>query len=240
MKAPIHTIKENPHNPRTITEDKFRKLVKSLKEFPEMLEARPIVVDKDNIVLGGNMRLKAAREAGLQEVPIYRSEWSHDKSSEFVIKDNVGFGEWDWDLLANEWDAYPLAEWGLDVWTPEEEAEENENPYSTKVEAPVYKPTKAQPQVDELHGLGKYQELIAEIDATDLPDELDSFLRLAATRHIVFDYEQIAEYYAHAPAEVQDLMERSALVIVDFGRAIEDGFVRLNQELKELYLGEHE
>jgi len=123
LKAPIDTIKENPHNPRTITEDKFRKLVKSLKEFPEMLEARPIVVDKDNIVLGGNMRLKAAREAGLTEVPIYRSEWSHDKSSEFVIKDNVGFGEWDWDLLANEWDSYPLAEWGLDVWTPEEEVD---------------------------------------------------------------------------------------------------------------------
>jgi len=123
LKVDINTIHENPHNPRTITEDKFRKLVKSLKEFPEMLEARPIVVDKDNIVLGGNMRLKAAREAGLTEVPIYRSEWSHDKSSEFVIKDNVGFGEWDWDLLANEWDAYPLAEWGLDVWTPEEEVE---------------------------------------------------------------------------------------------------------------------
>jgi len=123
LKVDINTIKENPHNPRTITEDKFRKLVKSLKEFPEMLEARPIVVDKDNIVLGGNMRLKAAREAGLTEVPIYRSEWSHDKSSEFVIKDNVGFGEWDWDLLANEWDSYPLAEWGLDVWTPEEEVD---------------------------------------------------------------------------------------------------------------------
>ena len=123
MKADINSIKENPHNPRTITEEKFRKLVKSLKEFPEMLEARPIVVDKDNIVLGGNMRLKAAREAGLTEVPIYRSEWSHDKSSEFIIKDNVGFGEWDWDLLGNEWDIYPLAEWGLDVWTPEEEVE---------------------------------------------------------------------------------------------------------------------
>jgi len=128
LKVDINTIKENPHNPRTITEDKFRKLVKSLKEFPEMLEARPIVVDKDNIVLGGNMRLKAAREAGLTEVPIYRSEWSHDKSSEFVIKDNVGFGEWDWDLLANEWDSYPLAEWGLDVWSPEQDAEIGEFP----------------------------------------------------------------------------------------------------------------
>ena len=124
MKADINTIKENPHNPRTITEEKFRKLVKSLKEFPEMLEARPIVVDKDNIVLGGNMRLKAAREAGLTEVPIYQSEWSHDKSSEFIIKDNVGFGEWDWDMLGNEWDIYPLAEWGLDVWTPDLDPEE--------------------------------------------------------------------------------------------------------------------
>jgi len=121
MKAPIDTIRENPNNPRIIKEDKFRKLVKSLKEFPEMLEARPIVVDKENVVLGGNMRLKAAKEAGLSEVPIYRSEWSHDKSSEFIIKDNVGFGEWDWDLLANEWDVYPLEDWGLDVWTPDKE-----------------------------------------------------------------------------------------------------------------------
>jgi len=140
LKADINTIKENPHNPRTITEEKFRKLVKSLKEFPEMLEARPIVVDKDNIVLGGNMRLKAAREAGLTEVSIYRSEWSHDKSSEFIIKDNVGFGEWDWDMLGNEWDVYPLAEWGLDVWTPEEEpsmdeliGEEKNKPATIKI-----------------------------------------------------------------------------------------------------------
>ena len=123
MKAPIDTIKENPHNPRTITEDKFRKLVKSLQQFPEMLEARPIVVDENNVVLGGNMRLKAAKQAGLQEVPIFRSEWSHDRNSEFIIKDNVGFGEWDWDLLANEWEAYDLEDWGLDVWVPEEEKE---------------------------------------------------------------------------------------------------------------------
>lgn len=132
MKAPIDTIRENPNNPRIIKEDKFRKLVKSLKEFPEMLEARPIVVDKENVVLGGNMRLKAAKEAGLSEVPIYRSEWSHDKSSEFIIKDNVGFGEWDWDLLANEWDVYPLEDWGLDVWTldKEESSEIEEETYN--------------------------------------------------------------------------------------------------------------
>ena len=119
MKVPIQSIKENPHNPRTITEEKFRKLVKSLQQFPEMLEARPIVVDENNVVLGGNMRLKAAKEAGLEEVPIFRSEWTHDKNSEFIIKDNVGFGEWDWDMLANEWEAYDLEDWGLDVWVPE-------------------------------------------------------------------------------------------------------------------------
>ena len=116
----VSAIKSNPHNPRTITSDKFKKLVRSLRAFPEMLEARPIVVDGNNVVLGGNMRLKAAREAGLEEVPVYRSGWSHDKNSEFIIKDNVGFGEWDWDVLANEWEAYDLEAWGLDVWVPEE------------------------------------------------------------------------------------------------------------------------
>jgi DNA modification methylase len=157
LKAPINTIKENPHNPRTITEDKFRKLVKSLKEFPEMLEARPIVVDKDNVVLGGNMRLKAAREAGLQEVPIYRSEWSHDKSSEFIIKDNVGFGEWDWDLLANEWDVYPLAEWGLDVWTPEEEEEGLTDPD----EVPAV-PEEPKTKLGDLYILGEHRLLCGD------------------------------------------------------------------------------
>lgn len=132
MKVPIHTIQENPHNPRTITEEKFAKLVKSLQQFPEMLEARPIVVDENNVVLGGNMRLKAAKEAGLEEVHIFRSEWSHDRNSEFIIKDNVGFGEWDWDMLANEWEAYDLEDWGLDVWVPEKDnaPEINEETYS--------------------------------------------------------------------------------------------------------------
>lgn len=140
MKVDINSIQENPNNPRTITEEKFRKLVKSLKEFPEMLEARPIVVDENNVVLGGNMRLKAAKEAGLKEVPVFRSEWSHDRNSEFIIKDNVGFGEWDWDLLANEWEAYDLEDWGLDVWVPEEEpamdeliAEEKNKPATMKI-----------------------------------------------------------------------------------------------------------
>ena len=112
-------LKTNPNNPRSIRKDQLQKLVKSLREFPEMLEARPIVVDPDFVVLGGNMRLKAAQEAGLKEVPVYIASWEEAKHKEFIIKDNLAFGEWDWDILANEWDATELKEWGLDVWTPE-------------------------------------------------------------------------------------------------------------------------
>jgi DNA modification methylase len=111
----LNEIKNNPNNPRLVKDDKFKKLVKSIKEFPEMLKIRPIVVNKDMIVLGGNMRLKACKEAGLKEVPIIRAEnLTEEQQREFIIKDNVGFGEWDWDLLANEWDATQLEEWGLD------------------------------------------------------------------------------------------------------------------------------
>ena len=117
-------LKTNPNNPRTIRKDQLQKLVKSLREFPEMLEARPIVVDPDYVVLGGNMRLKAAQEAGLAEVPVYVATWEEAKAKEFVIKDNLAFGEWDWDMLANEWDATELEQWGLDVWTPEIDPDE--------------------------------------------------------------------------------------------------------------------
>ena len=110
-------IKSNPNNPRIIKDDKFKKLVASIKEFPQMLSLRPIVVNDDMIVLGGNMRLKACKEAGLKEVPIIKaSDLNEDQQKQFIIKDNVGYGEWDWDMLANEWDAEDLVEWGLDVW----------------------------------------------------------------------------------------------------------------------------
>lgn len=111
----ITKIKPNPNNPRIIKDDKFKKLVQSIKEFPEMLEKRPIVVNKDFMVLGGNMRLKACIEAGMKEVPVLVADWSEEKQREFIIKDNVSGGEWDWDVLANEWDADQLTEWGLDV-----------------------------------------------------------------------------------------------------------------------------
>lgn len=112
----INNLKSNPNNPRIIKDDKFHKLVKSIKDFPEMLEIRPIVVNSEMIVLGGNMRLKAAKEAGLKEVPIIKAEnLTIEQQNEFIIKDNVSGGEWDWDILANEWDVEQLDAWGLDV-----------------------------------------------------------------------------------------------------------------------------
>ena len=112
----ISAIKANPNNPRIIKDDKFAKLVTSIKEFPKMLELRPIVVNDDMIVLGGNMRLKACKEAGLKEVPVIKaSELTEAEQREFIIKDNVGFGEWDMEMLANEWNAEELADWGLDL-----------------------------------------------------------------------------------------------------------------------------
>ena len=112
----INSIKSNPDNPRVIRDDKFKKLIKSIQEFPQMLSLRPIVVNDDMIVLGGNMRLKACKEAGLKEVPIIKaSDLSEEQQREFIIKDNVGFGEWDWDMLANEWDEELLKDWGLDL-----------------------------------------------------------------------------------------------------------------------------
>jgi DNA modification methylase len=111
----INDIKSNPNNPRIIKDDKFKKLVESIKSFPEMANVRPIVVNKDMIVLGGNMRLKAMKEAGWKEAPIQIVDWDEQKQKEFIVKDNVGFGEWDWDDLANNWDAEELTDWGLDI-----------------------------------------------------------------------------------------------------------------------------
>ena len=116
QKVKITEVKSNPNNPRLIKDDKFNKLVKSINEFPKMLEIRPIVVNADMIVLGGNMRLKACKEAGLKEIPIiFADELTEEEQRQFIIKDNVGFGEWDWEQLANEWDADKLEEWGLDI-----------------------------------------------------------------------------------------------------------------------------
>jgi hypothetical protein len=133
----INEVKPNPKNPRLIKDDKFKKLVKSIQEFPDMLNKRPLIVFTDTdgkyVVLGGNMRLKALKELNYKEVPIILAdEWTEEQKAEFLIKDNVGFGEWDWDSLANEWEVDKLEEWGLDLpvdLSVQEELEAEEDNY---------------------------------------------------------------------------------------------------------------
>ena len=239
MRVKVSSLKENPNNPRFIRDSKFEKLVKSIREFPEMLSVRKLVVNKDYIVLGGNMRLKAIKEAGVKEVEVEVVEWSEEKEKEFIIKDNLGYGEWDFEMLANEWEVESLTEWGLDIpglALPDitEELEKEENIYTNKVTTPIYEPSEEKPKVESLYDSEKYNKLVEEINSANLSKKEKEFLLLSASRHIVFNYSKIADFYSQSSAEIQDLMEKSALVIVDIDKAIESGFVKLSKEIEAI------
>jgi site-specific DNA-methyltransferase (adenine-specific) len=161
-KVKIESVKANPNNPRLIKDDKFRKLVKSINEFPEMLQLRPIIVNNDMVTLGGNMRLKACKEAGLQMVYIIKaSNLSEAQQAEFIIKDNVGFGEWDWDMIANQYDEEELKDWGLDlpIFDTIEDLEAEEDDFD---EAPPLIPITV---LGDLYEIGEHRLLCG--DSTD-------------------------------------------------------------------------
>jgi hypothetical protein len=236
----LYKIKGNPSNPRIIKNDKFKKLVKSIKEFPEMLKLRPIVVDENYMVLGGNMRLKASQEAGLKEVWIEVAEGlTEEQKEEFIVKDNVNFGEWDYDLLSNDFNSKQLVEWGLDVWENQDDIIEEEI-LSRNIKAPNYEAKEYKPELNDLYNIEKTEDLIKKIKASNVSNEEKEFLIKGANRHIVFNYQNIADYYAHSNKEMQELMEDSALVIIDLDNAIENGFVKLTDTIKELFSEDYE
>jgi hypothetical protein len=230
----INEIKPNPNNPRVIKDDKFKKLVKSIKDFPDMLNKRPLIcftdIDNKYCVLGGNMRLKACKQIGLKEIPIIiADDWSEEQKAEFLIKDNVGFGEWIWEDLTTNWNIEKLTNWGLDV--PKIKDSEQ---YTTKINSPIYEPKGPKPLLNELFDITKYNDLLNEINNSKLSNEEKEFLKIASTRHIVFNYKNIAEYYAHSEKETQNQFENNALVIIDYDKAIELGFVKLFSTLENL------
>jgi hypothetical protein len=238
----ISEVKPNPKNPRFIKDQKFKQLVTSIREFPDMLNKRPLVVFTDTdgkyVVLGGNMRLKACEEIGIKEIPIViADEWTEEQKNEFLIKDNVGFGEWDWDTLANEWDVEQLTHWGLEMPI---DLNGKDDMYTSKITAPTYTPTGEKPNIFELFNDEKSKEMISEIANSNIDQETKKFLELAAMRHVVFDYGKIAEFYAQSDIETQKLMERSALIIIDFEKAIENGYVELSKKINDLYDEEYE
>jgi DNA modification methylase len=161
MKLNIKEIKLNDHNPRDITPEMFEKLKKSIQEFPQMLETRPLVIDENNVVLGGNMRLRALTDLGYEEIPVQKVEgWSEEQKKEFIVKDNVSYGVWDWELLANSWDAEQLGDWGLEVpgWEKEElEAQEDNFEVPDEIQTDI--------QLGDLFEIGEHRLLCG--DSTD-------------------------------------------------------------------------
>ena len=185
----ISEIKPNPKNPRLIKDGKFQKLVKSIQEFHDMLNKRPLIVftdvDGKFVVLGGNMRLKACKEIGLKEIPIIvADEWTEEQKAEFLIKDNVGFGEWDWDSLANKWDVEKLDEWGLDLPKKKEVNEMD----LFDIEIPFYNPSETKPNILELADLEKTKKLINKIEKLKIPKELKEILIIRASFFTDFNF----------------------------------------------------
>lgn len=224
----------------------------------------PIVVDENNIILKGHGRLEAARQLKIKKVPcIIRTGLTEDQKKAVRIADNriSDLGEIDFVNLRLEMEElknidFDLELTGFDDWNIQDiqdnnennisekdtERDENkseevkENNYTKKIKSPIYEPKREnKPSLNELYDSSKAQKLIKEIQESNLPEDEKVFLSLAAYRHIVFNYENIAEYYAHSQKEAQNLIENSALVIIDFNKAIENGFVVLTEELADAY-----
>lgn len=164
----ISEVKLNPNNPRIVNDDKFEKLVKSIQDFPEMLRIRPIVVNNDMITLGGNMRLKAAKKAGLKKIPIIKADnLSEEQQKEFIIKDNIGYGEWEWNLLKSEWDVDQLSEWGLDIQFNDEkniEAEEDDYEIPDEIKTDIV--------IGDLFEIGNHRLLCGDSTDSDAVEKL--------------------------------------------------------------------
>jgi len=258
IEVKISDLSQDPANARKHDE---RNLAATIASFRRFGQQHPIVIDRNNIVRAGNCRLDAAEALGWDTIKAVRSDLSGSDAIAYAIADNrtSELAEWDEDILAAQLQglltddealleaagfdedelAAMLDELGGDGTTGGDG--DDDNPYTGKIEAPIYEPKGERPPVADLSDKAKTNELCDEIEATKLPDEVRDFLLTAAQRHTVFNFRNIAEYYCHAPKEVQHLMERSGLIIIDFQKAVQNGFVHLSERLgaiADLELGE--
>lgn len=244
----VNDIELLHNNPRTIKDDDFKRLCDSVKKNKQFFEARPIILSDRTgslVVIAGNQRLRAAKEIGMNEVPsVLIPNLTYEQETEIVFRDNISNGEFDWDIIANEFSDFPLEDWGVG-WDSEDNYGGvagnglDGDKYTTKIETPTYEITGDKPSYNEMVQSDKYEELINEIEKSDIDNDAKIFLKKAAERHRVFNYENIAEYYAHAPAEVQDLMEKSALVIIDYDKSIEYGFNKLTSDINDSFSADY-
>jgi hypothetical protein len=229
-------------NARTHSEEQIKQIAASIKEFGFN---NPVAIDKDNMILCGHGRVLGAQKLGMEEVPcVCLSHLSETQKKAYILADNkiALNSDWDNDLLKLEFEDLKLDDFDL-ILTGFDEKEINElleselddidDTYSNKVESPQYEIKGENPKLSDCFDDTKTNELLADIESAKIPENIKQFLRLASYRHTVFNYTNIAEYYAHASKEVQKLFEDSALVIIDFDDAIKKGYVKLKADLKE-------
>lgn len=238
----LSALRENPDNPQTVTEEEFGKLRDSMRRIHGFLRTRPLLVEEDGTIKCGNKRFRALVRNGVKVVPadyVRRlSDYTPEEVREFILQDNLQRGDWDVDKLLAQYSADELKALGggFDELIAEFAAKgaESEFEYSSKIEAPQYNITGDNPELDDLYDTEKADALAKEIDEADVPKKVKAFLKVAAMRHVVFNFRNIAEYYAHSDAKVQRLMEKSALVIIDFEDAIRNGFVVVSERMAAL------
>ena len=243
-------IKQDKRNYRKHGDRNQAMIRRSLEECGA---GRSILIDNENTAVAGNGVLEQAEKLGIpirviesdgsELIAVKRTDLSPDdpKRKELALADNATTDASDWDFSAMEedgWKAEELTEWGVeypedsDEWGDvDEEAEREQNKYSKKIDGLIYEPNGNKPEIEQLFDSEKYQSLVDEIETSSLNEREKNFLKLAATRHIVFDYRKIADFYANSTKQVQSLMEKSALIIIDFNAAIENGFVSLAKEI---------
>lgn len=246
IEVPIEDLIPYANNARTHSDEQIAQIASSIKEFGW---TNPILIDADNGVIAGHGRLAAARKLKMDKIPaISLKDLSESQKKALIIADNklaLNSG-WDDKLLKIELSElkdlnYEMKLTGFsddelaEIFGAAESDETDDDVYSKKTDAPTYTPSDEKPPIVELYDEERYQKLVAEIRAADLSAEDQDFLLLAAARHVAFNYEKIADYYAHATPELQALMENSALVIIDFNKAIELGYVALSEKINKLY-----
>lgn len=236
-------------NPRR-NDQAVAQVARSIQEFGFN---QPIVVDDQGVIVVGHTRLKAAKKLGLAQVPVLVvRDVSQEKLQAYRLADNKlnELADWDDDHLVDELreiidhlgsaQLTGFSEEEIAALMGDQDTSRDHSAYSKKIDTPLYTPKGECPDIDTLADDSRTRTLINQINQVEMPDEIRKFLITAAQRHTVFDYHSIAEYYCHADSEIQSLMEDSALVIIDFNRAIEQGYVQLSTDLKEIYANSHE
>lgn len=243
----LSEIRTNPDNPRTISKKQLKSLVKSLNDFPEMMKLRPIVVDEDGVILGGNMRYEALKESGATETEVETVEGlTPEQKREFIIKDNVAFGDWDWDKLANEFEAEQLTDWGLDVKDLSEGFKK-----LAQIEAPFRELSDATNYDVGKMTRGNYYggcngDIAKEIDQGVESGEIHEWLAVLLKKRIMqserFNFDELAKFYRSDDASdvERDLMRRLVLVYIAPKEAFERALLKYEQTTGEIYDAERD